>query len=1127
MWRKTRILSLVVTAGLTLAVPVLAQNITSNIVGNITDASSAAVPGVDVIVTNQGTGISVHTLTDSSGSYFIPDLFAGTYAITASKKGFATYKVTGIVVQASATVRQDVTLQVGSTRQQVTVAGSAPLIHTDSATLEGTITTAQMSKLPFATQAIDGLLALVPGAQDAGSNPQTGGGTHWGSTNFTLNGMTVNDSGNGGSSYSYSLGLVNLPDLNSMQEFKVQSVNMNAEYRGVGSVTLVTKQGANQLHGSAYEYAENTSLNANTFVLNAANKPRAPLNRNQFGANLGGPILKNKAFFFFDYAGLRQRTSTTPQLNFPSQAMRQGDFSALCGSFGASGVCTASGGTQLYNPFTGQPFVDDQIPASMITPQAKTLLSFVPLPNSPATSPGLPSEAPNYVGVVTEPVDVNSYTTRMDYRISEEDSLYGVFNHNTGFPWGVALGTPSTYGNATNFGYKDASIGVTETHVFSPTTLNDLRVGWFDHASIRSGQNLNFDPRSLFPQLTPSPNHGLPTATFSGYEEVGDYGYGLYSPEYDVQVTDNFTHVHGRHTFKAGIDETGYKQYAPNPNAPLGSFSFNGQWTGNKGWPGFPQSQGNAIADFLLGVANTSSTGLAGNDEVAYGRDWEFYGEDTWQASPRLTLYYGLRYMYQTPWSIRNNQVTHLNIPTNQLALPENSATPTLPPQASEALFAAYPFTTTQAVGLPLQYVKPDKNNFAPRFGFAFRPSSSGKTVIRGGYGVFYNFEPVFIGARDDYLNPPWGGTSLSFTTKLPGNPTAPFLPDLTFSDPFPSGNAGAVAAAHPNLWYMDPNFVNPVAQQWNLTVEQQFTTNWMGRISYVGSQTHHIQWFESNLNVPVTQTPNETTQQQAPLQPWGEILSTRSGGKQNLNQLQLETIKRLSSGLSLQVEYQWTSSLDNVDYTGNPQNWHFPDLDYGFTPTDRRQLLVFNYIYELPVGHGRKWLGNSRGAVNALLGGWQVSGITTYGTGYPFSVDFSVPSSYVGWYGGRADRVTSDIYAGQSSSHNITGGVQWFNPAAFAPPQPWTWGNSARDSLFGPGYEDWDMSALKDFTVKERMTLELRADFFDAFNHFNLGTPDATIADTRDGGLPVPTAGKIYTGSDNRTIQVGLRLQF
>lgn len=1122
---------------LAMAAPGIGQIITSSIVGTVVDTSGAAVPGVAVTATSEGTGISVRAITDSAGTYSIPNLQFGTYDVSASKKGFETSRSVGVRVLAAQSVRVDVTLQLGATHQVVTVSGAAPLVQTESATIGGSISPRQMTDLPFAMQDIDQLLNLVPGAQMAwgASSPQTGGGTHWGSFNFTINGVQANDPGNGAAAYSFGLGTVSLPAIDSFQEFKVDAVNTNAEYKQLGTVTMVTKAGTNQFHGEGYEFNQNESLNANTFLNNARGLPRSPTVLNQFGANIGGPIWHNKAFFFFDYSGLRNRLYHQDSLVFPSSAMRQGNFSALCSTYGANGVCTDPKGTQLYNPSTGQPFPNNQIPASMITSQATALMKFLPAPST--STSGLPFGTPNYFGLVSTAQDVNALDARVDYQISSRDSLYGIYSRNVGSPWQWALGTPSTYGNGSNYGYKTFSYTLVETHTFSPSMVNELRVSYFDHPGIRSGQNLNFDPRSLFPQLTASPNRGLPTMTITGYTGMfTDIGTGYYGHEPDVEFTDNFTWVRGRHTLKFGVDETGYKNYSPNPNAPLGTFTFNGQWTGNKGWPGQPQSQGNAFADFLLGTVNQSTTGTIGAFEGVYSsREWDLYAQDTWQANPHLTLYYGVRYTYQQPWKWQDGYSTYFNFATNQLALPQNSDTPTLPPfGASAVLFNAYPFTTTKALGLPLFYMVPDKNNWGPRFGFAYRPFGGTKTVVRGGYGVYYNFVPTFVGARDDVLNPPWlgglgGYSGLNYTTELPGKPTAPFLPDITFADPFPAAlQAKGGAAPHPTIFSMQRDFKNPVIQQWNLTTEHQFGASWMGRISYVGSQTHHLQWFFGDINVPVTQTPNVSTQNQRPLQPWANFDATRSGGKQNFDQLQLELNKHFASGFLLQAEYAWTRSLNNVDPTGGPQNWHFPDLDYGNDGYTRRHQLIVNYVYELPVGNGKQFLSNLHGIGQAALGGWEVSGITSYGTGLPFSVNFNVPSNYVGWWGGRADRVSGvPLYSSNSGSHNILSGVPWFNPAAFAPPQPWTWGDSSRNTVFGPGFWDWDMSALKNFKVSERVRLQLRADFLDAFNHMNLSNPSNAVADTRDGGPPAPTAGMIFSGSGNRTIQVGARVQF
>ena len=1113
------------------------QIITSSIVGQVLDSSGAPVPDAHITVRNELTGVLVEASTDLGGMYSVPNLVAGRYGVRVDKTGFETSTTSGIQVQSSQSVRINVALVVGSVQQNVSVVGSAPLVNTESQTIATAFTSRQMSELPLSTQSVGPLLNLAAGAVPTNSQfPRTSGGTTWGSHNFNLNGVTVEDPGNGTGAYTGgSVPFISLPPVESMQELSVDSVNMTAEYRSVAAVTMVTKQGTNQFHGELYEFLQNSYLNANLLTLNANGQPKPPAKLNQFGGNIGGPIRRNKAWFFFDYGGYRQRVYSPVQLTFPSLAMRQGDFSSLCSRF-VSGVCAAGAGTQLYNPFAGQPFLNNIIPQAMIAPQAATLLKYLPAPTV-ANTLGLPNGAPNYTTVVRVPLDLNNYVTRIDYQISTSDAVSGVFTRAATGAWGGFLGYPATYGNGGNFGTRDTQISATETHTFNPATVNDLRLSWFDHGVIRQGQNTDFNPASLFPQLTPGENRGLPTMNISGYTGMfHDYGNAFYTPSYNLEITDNFTHVRGAHTIKAGIDETGYKIFRPNPFGSLGSFSFTGQWTGNQGWPGQPTSQGNAFADFLLGVANTSTTSPPGIDNEGYDRDWEFYVQDSWQATSNLTLNFGVRYMYQTPWKVRDSLQSFFDFNNGKLMLPQNGSTPVLPTGGNAALFAAYPYETTAAAGLPTSYYKPDKNNFAPRFGFAYRPQFIPHSVLRGGYGIYYNFNPYYAGQWEPSLNPPFGSGSgattgaINYSTNLRGHPTAPFLPDLTFANPFPASQAGAPAVSHPNVYAPERNMVNAEIQQWNLTLERQFGSSWMSRASYVGSKSDHLPWVDGDINQPLTQIPNVPIQNQRPFQPWNSVLATRDGGIARFNQLQLEAKKRFDQGLSFQAEYQWTRSLDDVpNPRGNPQQWQYPWLDYGNSDGIPRHILVFNYVWELPVGRGRPWLNQLPRAAEFLIGGWQLSGVTTYAGGTPFSVTFSVPSSVVGWWGGRANAVSGvPLYAGQQSgSHNIIQGVQWFNPAAFAPPAPWTWGDAGRNTVWGPGMWDWDISALKNFSVTERIRVQVRGDFFDAFNHFNLGAPNSTIADTRDGGVVNPTTGRIYGGSGNRYIQLGARISF
>jgi hypothetical protein len=324
-----------------------------------------------------------------------------------------------------------------------------------------------------------------------------------------------------------------------------------------------------------------------------------------------------------------------------------------------------------------------------------------------------------------------------------------------------------------------------------------------------------------------------------------------------------------------------------------------------------------------------------------------------------------------------------------------------------------------------------------------------------------------------------------------------------------------------------DRNLLNTIMQQWNLTIEHQFAETWAGRVSYVGAQTHHALYYAGDINKPNVQQPNVPLQSQRPYQPWSQINRTHTDGKVNFSQIQIELNKRLSKGLLIQANYSFTRSLDNVPLVGGVQNPHNQNADYGNTDQTPRHVLALNYMYDLPVGRGKKMNITSR-ALDAAIGGWSISGITIYRTGQPLSVTFTVPSNYIGWWGGRPDAVAgADLYAGQQSGHDIVKGVQCFNPDAFAPPQPWVYGNSARNVLFGPGFWNWDIGAQKTFTVESGQRVQLRFDGLNAYNHFNLGTPNATIADTRDGGLPNPNAGKILSGSGNRILQLGLRYTF
>ena len=1102
------------------------QTITSTIVGQVNDPTGAGVPEARVVAKNAETGIAAEGATDSSGAYSIPHLQPGIYDVTVSKTGFVTHALTGIQVVSSQTVRVDVKLDLGAMQQTVSVLGEAALIHTDTQTISSSISTRIMNDLPKSSQSIDTLIGLGPGASTTGGNAMIAGSGYWGGNDWNLNGVSIQDASNGRGAGAYGLGLITLPSTNALQEFKIASGALNAEFRNTTGISMVLKQGTNSFHGEAYWYLENKNLNANSFLNNARALARPDYDRDQYGGLIGGPIKKNKLFFFADYFHFRQASPTIVQLTFPSAAMRQGDFSALY-----------TQATQLYNPLTGTPYSGNFIDPSSFDPRSKALLAWLPLPNLSTNTAGLPNGGPNYTASVGSHYPKSNLETRMDWQISQKDTVNGFFRFSYSNDWFQSAGTPPTYGNNANFRDKDWAGSITETHSFGATAINEFRIAYRNYIQARQGQNFDLKPWTLVPAVPVQNTGGLPTVTFSGYTGLTDWGAGIDFPTYDVEFSNNFTKIRGRHTFKAGILETGYKFSVPGSDGRLtiqlgsynGAFGSNGAWTGGKGFPGLAPSQGNAFADFLLGDLSSTNYATLVNSTLLSCRDWEWYVQDTWQATPRLTINYGLRYMYQSPWQERDRNYTPLDFSNSKLVLLQDSPAPVAPPAAYANLLNVYPFETSKQAGWSRDYYIPNKTNWGPRFGFAWRPFGGSKTVLRGGYGMFYNFIGSELGTLEMTFNPPFR-IGPTFSTNLPGTPPAAgYRPDLTFANPFPQSGGGG-PASNPIIYETPRNYQNPRQQQWTLTLEQQIGPDWSVRASYVGSQVQHLFWYAFNINQPAVQQPNVVLQNQRPFQPWANINYNASGGLQNFGQMQLALIKRFSHGFSAQFGYNWTRSLDDVPVAGGLNNPWCYMCDYGNSDSVPRQRLAFNYIYELPFGSGHRWL-NGKGIADAVFGGWELAGITTYATGPPFSVSFNVPSNIVGWWGGRPDAVAgAGLYDSRNKgSHDVISGVPWFNTAAFSPPQKWVYGNAPRNNVYAPGSENWDISLMKTlyFKGEDGLRLQLRTDWFDAFNHFNLGGPGATIGDIRDGGLPVATSGKIFGGSGSRVIQLAVRVIF
>ncbi|MEZ5402033.1 MAG: carboxypeptidase regulatory-like domain-containing protein [Bryobacteraceae bacterium] len=1046
-----------------------AQSTTGTLLGTVRDTTGAVIAGAAVKVTNTGTGAIAETKSNENGDYVIPNLPPSTYALHVEMAGFRSVEIKQVRLLTSATERNDIRLEPGALEQSISVEAAAPVVNSETASLATNIDSHAVVTLPLNGRTLDRLILLAPGnTSDSASNPKLGGSLHWGGNFFSIDGVAFNDLGNGGAAYSYRTNLSTTPSIDTIQEFKIETNNAKAEHEGSAAISIITRGGTNDLHATVFEFNRNRSFAAKEFF--ATGLPKPPFNRNEFGFNAGGPIIRNKTFFFGSYEGLRQRTSRTPVLTVGTQAMRNGDFSAISAA--------------IRDPLSGANFPNNQIPSSRLSSQAQTLLGFVPLPN-------LGSAANNYVTTVGDVIDVNRYSAKADHNFNSRNALSVVLNYSKGSPYFVALGTPANYGNFGDGGYITKSGTAGWNRTISPTMLNEFKFSYFNHASIRIGQNTDFNPATIFPTLyQPLPIGGLPNVSIAGFAGIADSGGSPRAPQITNQFTDNLSIVRGAHTLKVGAD-IAFGRISTNPGAAgasFGTFSFNGRYSGN------------SFADFVLGYPVSTGRQTPYISNLLYSSRYGLYAQDDWKVNSRLTLNLGVRYMLQTQTQERDGSFANFDFASGKYVIRSEGGQ--LPRLAIPRLLEAYPFVTSEANSWGSDVILADHNNIGPRIGFAFRPFSDNRTVVRGGYGVYYNAIPVYIGIRQiSWLNIPF---LLTETFEAAAGNT----PSLSLSNPFPG--AGRLSA-NPSVTAVNRQIRNTYAQQWNFTIERELLPEFGMRVSYVGNKATGVPWYNYDRNMPIRQAPG-TIQSQRPYQPWASINTLDTNGNAITHQMQAEVTRRYSKGLYLQASYTWNKTLDNVAIVGTPQNPYNAAGDRSNGDSIRPHVFYASSTYELPFGPGKAFA-NANGAAGKLIGGWAVAGIVQFRSGVPFSVGFT--PTQAGWYANRADVASSDFYP---SSQSING---WFNASAFAIPQPFTFGNSARNMLFGPGQKIIDISFIKDTRFAEKYNLQFRAEFFNFPNTPSFSNPSANISFPAQVGLIRGTT------VSARAIQFGLKFLF
>ncbi|HXM21645.1 MAG TPA: carboxypeptidase regulatory-like domain-containing protein [Terriglobales bacterium] len=1101
-----------------------AAEVTATISGTVNDSTGAVVPKATVTLTNTGTNVSRTILTESSGSYLFTLVPIGSYRLTVEQTGFRKYIRDGIVLNVNQNAKLDIVLQVGAASQVVEVTGDVTQVDTVSATLGNVETERRILDLPLVERDAFqlGLLqagVFPPDEDDGSNNPFSVSGQRSESLTFLVNGADNND-------FLGNNAVVD-PNPDALGEFKILTNNYEAEYGRTagGIVNQVIKSGTNNFHGDVFEFFRNDALNARNYFLPAV----TPFKRNTFGGTLGGPIKKDKTFFFLAYQGVRRHEGeVAPILQVLSPAERNGDFSELLPS------------TQLVDPISGNPYPNNQVPVNPVT--AKYIAKYLPLPNLPNNN------------FVSSPVEVDREDqgiARIDHRIGQKDTIYGSYiidDLAQNFPFQIINGASSGGNVPVGSGFttftRNQLGSISWLHNFSPTVINEFIFAVNRSATFQAVPHDNTPPSALgFTNVkSDDPAGTAPPIMLTTSFNLGPNPQGP-TKIHDVTFhwQDSVSVTRGRHNMKFGADIRRVRN----------NFDFDFD---NNGVFDFGNNQnftGNPLADFVGGFFDNFSQ----FSRAVYGirtTSWHFFGQDSWKVRNRLTLSYGLRYEYNTPLQDPHNEV--------QGFFPGQQST-RFPGAPKGILYAGDPGTPNPGLTFP------DRNNFAPRFGFAWDMLGNAKLVMRGGFGIFYDIE-------DGALNLQFGGeapfgsvvniTPSGYRKVKPGFDTIsdPFK-SFGLSNPFPTGGKLGSTFGVPAVsfaYVVDPHFRTPYSQNVNYGFQYQITQDTMIEADYVGTFSRKS-IATQDVNAPL---PSIMMQQLAnsggingggftnpdcarPLagcanptdpnsSPTGALAlyTDLSASSSSSNQFQLTVDKRFSLGFNIRGAYTLSKTLDNQSgfrYNNSvftdPFNFAF---DRGPANFDVRQRLVISGIWKLPLDRPFR---NGNALLRKLTEGWEASGIASFQTGTPFTIYSNSNSSQENIFFDRADQIgPNHIFAARSlhsfdpSTANclggpVTDGHFYFDPTAYDCNNVpiFTFGNSPRNALRGPGRNNFDLTIGRIFKLTESKTIEFRSEFFNAFNHAQFFNPDHFGFDNN--------FGQITQARDPRIIQLALKFYF
>jgi hypothetical protein len=1119
--------SLVFALAVCLAPPTFGQASYGNVIGTVTDPSGAAIPGVKVTVANAGTGVSVTVTTNGSGNYEASSLLPGVYTLTFSKPGFKAAVQKNVTVVVGTSTPVNAKLQVGAVTQSITVSAAPPLLETDRAEVSTNLSSQVIESVPVSGRNFTNLEELVPGTvrnsfqhplnEDPGNDLLVNtNGQEYAANNFMIDGAGNND---------VVLGIsVVTPALDDIQEAKITTGNYDAQFAQAGGsvIQVQTKSGTNQIHGSAFDFLQNNVFEARdpfTEGLHAPGTPAPPhsgipeLDFNQFGGSIGGPIKKNKAFWFFDWQSNRENLGGEALTRVPTAAERTGDLSDL--------------GVNIYNPLTGDVngngrtlFPGGVIPTTMLSPQAVKLLSFLPGPNvAGASGPG-----PNYSATGVNNYDTNQFDVRIDNYLTDKLNYFGRYSYegvNVYAPGAFGLyGGPtmlppgvSIYSGHSQDLLDNGTLGA--NYVISPTFLADFRFAASRYRIIENPLDINDDlatqagiPGINIPQL--NLDGGLPDMDLSGAGAINAsplLGYSCNCPlretENVFQGIGNWTKISGNHTVKWGAEvQAAQNLRLPSDNHRAGVYDFNPSTTASAS----DTSAGSGLASFLLGDPGEFQrfAQISTNQQDRQKRMF-YYGQDTFRVTHKLTLNYGVRWDTWFPdTSLHVGQGGRYEIGDNLVYIPGLGG-------------------VSQSGDVRTRWA-----NFSPRFAIAYALKPN--TVIRTGWarsyyqGTFgWNFNDLAADVYPSIVNQQILPSNSFFPVEF--SPTAPAAaPSLGTAPPlpvFPTIPSSGLLPLAPNLGvsYIPVNQPIPYIDSYNFTVEHAFHGGMTLSVAYVGNEARDLNmgW---NMNEPIP-GPGSFTSRQPYFALYGlnqTIFDKCDCESGNYNALQIQATKRLSRNLSFIVNYSWNRAFDYGE-TGTPFDQLNTISNYGPDTYNEADVLTIGHTYFLPFGKGQRWQSSVSGPLSQIVSGWQWSGFTTLASGEPFSPTLSNTSNLNSEMSEEPNKIGNPF---ANTPHDRT---QWFNPAAYATPVGYVFGDASRDSLTGPPifYASWSLG--KNFPITERANLKFSWEVYNVFNYTNLCQ---NAQGCLNSNTDTPTAGQITEINifdPMRNMQFGLHL--